>query len=298
MEEKKNPDVGRLYGVIGLLVIILVAASILLVLAQKGKKQTENEMNSYKQFVKMEVDSLQGELRNMNFRYDTLETNSIELQQEMQIQQAKIDKLLKDQRNDLYKIRMYKKEMETLRSVLRSYIVQIDSLNMMNQELMAENKQLKNVERRLSSEKEQLEKDKTQLEEIKDLATTLQASDIEIILLNKKDRAIRNNKLRNAEKVSVSFYLRANKVAEKGDRTIYLRIIRDDQVTMGSPDLLVFEVEGEEFPASASRIVNYEGTDLPVTLFWNDNGDLVPAEYLIELYTGGKLIGSTSIVLD
>ena len=136
--------------------------------------------------------------------------------------------------------------METLRSVLRSYIVQIDSLNMMNQELMAENKQLKNVERRLSSEKEQLEKDKTQLEEIKDLATTLQASDIEIVLLNKKDRPIRNNKLRNAEKVSVAFNMRANKVAEKGDRTIYLRIVRDDQMTLGSPELLIVEVEGEE----------------------------------------------------
>ena len=298
MEEKKNPDVGRLYGIIGLLVIILVAASILLVFSQKDKKQNEEEMNRYKQFVKMEVDSLQGELRNMNFRYDTLETSSIDLQKDMLVQQAKIDKLLKNQRNDLYKIRMYKKEMETLRSVLRSYIVQIDSLNMMNQELMAENKQLKNVERRLSSEKEQLEKDKTQLEEIKDLATTLQASDIEIVLLNKKDRPIRNNKLRNAEKVSVAFYIRANKVAEKGDRTIYLRIVRDDQMTLGSPELLIVEVEGEELPASASRLVSYEGTDLPVTLFWSDNGDLIPAEYLIELYTGGKLIGSTSIVLN
>ena len=58
---------------------------------------------------------------------------------------------------------MYKREMETIRSVLRSYIVQIDSLNMQNQELMAENKQLRNTERRLTTEKEQLEKDKSQL---------------------------------------------------------------------------------------------------------------------------------------
>jgi hypothetical protein len=298
MEEKKNPDVGRLYGIIGLLVIILVAALILLVLAQKGKKQGQEELDEIKLNFHMERDSLEGELRNIYFRYDTLETSNIEIQKEMLVQQEKIDKLISIQREDAYKIKMYRKEMETIRSVLRSYIVQIDSLNMMNQELMAENKQLKNVERRLTTEKEQLEKDKTQLEEIKDMATTLQASDMEIILLNKKDRAIRNNRLRNAEKVSVTFNIRANKVADKGDRTIYLRIVRDDQVTMGSPELLLFEVAGEQLPASASRVVNYEGTDLPVTLFWDNDGELIPAEYLIELYTGGKLIGTTSIVLN
>ncbi len=125
--------------------------------------------------------------------------------------------------------------METLRTVLRSYIVQIDSLNMKNQELMAENKQLKNVERRLTTEKEQLEKDKDQLEEIKDMATTLQASDINLVLLNKSDKKIR--KIRTTAKVRIDFILRANNVAVTGDKTIYLRILRPDQVVLGSPEL-------------------------------------------------------------
>jgi hypothetical protein len=136
----------------------------------------------------MEKDSLEGELRNIYFRYDTLETNNLELQVEMKQQQEKIERLIALQAEDAYKIRMYRKEMETLRSVLRSYIVQIDSLNMKNQELMAMNKQLRNTELRLETEKKQLEEDKSQLEEIKDLATTLQASQIDLVMLNKRDK--------------------------------------------------------------------------------------------------------------
>ena len=126
---------------------------------------------------------------------------------------------------------MYRKEMETLRTVLRSYIVQIDSLNMQNQELLAENKQLRNTELRLSTEKKQLEEDKTQLEEIKDLATMLQASQIDMVMLNKRDKG--SDRIRTAVKVRVDFVLRANNVALMGEKKIFLRIIRPDQVVLG-----------------------------------------------------------------
>jgi len=234
-------------------------------------------------------------LRNIYFRYDTLETNSLELEVEMQQQKEKIEKLISIQADDAYKIRMYRKEMETLRSVLRSYIVQIDSLNMQNQELMASNKQLRNTELRLSTEKEQLEKDKTQLEEIKDLATTLQASQIDMVMLNKRDKE--SDRIRTAVKVRVDFVLRANNVAIAGEKKLSLRIIRPDQVVLGSPELEMIDLNGELVPASASRVINYENEDLPVSIFWTNDGEIVPGEHVVELYSEGKLIGTASFVL-
>lgn len=185
--------------------------------------------------------------------------------------------------------------METIRSVLRSYIVQIDSLNMQNQELMAANKQLRNTERRLTTEKEQLEKDKTQLEEIKDLATTLQASEINLVMLNKRDKEI--SRIRSAVKVRIDFLLRANKVTTPGEKALYIRIIRPDQVLLGSPELEMFSINDEQFPASASRVITYENEDLPVSVFWTNDGELVPGEHSVELFTEGKSIGSASFVL-
>ena len=294
MAEKKT-NVNALYGVLGLLVVVLAVAVYMLLDTRKNLNLVSDDLAEKTEFFRVEKDSLEGELRNIYFRYDTLETNSLELQVEMQEQKEKIDKLISMQAEDAYKIRMYRKEMETLRTVLRSYIVQIDSLNMQNQELLAENKQLRNTELRLSTEKEQLEKDKTQLEEIKDLASTLQASRIDLVMLNKRDK--KSDRIRTAVKVRVDFVLRANNVAIAGEKKIFLRIIRPDQVVLGSPELEMIDIDGEPVPASASRVINYENEDLPVSIFWANDGEIVPGEHVVELYSEGKLIGTASFVL-
>jgi len=294
MTEKKT-NVNALYGVLGLLLVILAVAVYMLLDTRKNLNIVSGDLAEKTEFFRMEKDSLERELRNIYYRYDTLETNSLELQAEMKLQQDKIDKLISLQAEDAYKIRMYRKEMETLRSVLRSYIVQIDSLNMQNQELLAQNKQLRNTELRLTTENEQLERDKTQLEEIKDLATTLQASQINLVLLNKRDKE--SSHIRTADKVRVDFVLRANKVTPPGEKLVSLRIIRPDQVTLGSPELEMIDFNGEQLPASASRVVNYENEDLPVSIFWTNDGEIVPGEHTVELYSEGKMIGLASFVL-
>ena len=223
MTENKS-NTGVLYGVLGLLAVVLAVAIYMLLDTRKNLNIVSEDLAEKTEFFRIERDSLEGELRNIYFRYDSLETDNLEIQVEMKQQQEKIDKLISIQADDAYKIKMYRREMETIRSVLRSYIVQIDSLNMMNQELMAENKQLRNVERRLTSEKEQLLEDKDQLEEIKDLATTLQTSEINLVLLNKRDKE--TSRIRSAVKVRIDFILRANKVASAGEKLLFLRIIR------------------------------------------------------------------------
>jgi hypothetical protein len=294
MGENKT-NVGVLYGILGLLVVVLGVAVYLLIDTRKNLNLVSADLAEKTEYFRVERDSLERELRNIYVQYDSLETDNVDLQVNIKEQQQKIDKLIAIQADDAYKIKMYKREMETLRSVLRSYIVQIDSLNMKNQELMAENKQLRNSEMRLTSEKEQLEKDKSQLEEIRNLATTLQASEINLVLLNKRDNETR--KIRSADKVRVDFVLRANKVTPPGEKTIYLRIIRPDEVLLGSPGLEMIDMDSEQLPASASRVVNYENEDLPVSIFWTNDGELVPGEHTVELYVEGKMIGSASFVL-
>lgn len=294
MEEKKT-NVGVLYGVLGLLVVVLAVAIYLLLDTRKNLNVVSADLAEKTEYFQMERDSLEGELRNIYVQYDSLETDNLTIQMEMQQQQLKIDKLIAIQADDAYKIKMYRREMETIRSVLRSYIVQIDSLNMQNQELMAANKQLRNTERRLTTEKEQLEKDKSQLEELKELATTLQSSAIDLVLLNKRDKE--SSRIRTTVKVRIDFVLRANKVTTPGEKNIYLRIVRPDQVLLGSPDLEMFEYNGEQIPASASRIITYENEDLPVSIFWTNDGEIVPGEHTVELYAEGKIIGASAFVL-
>jgi len=294
MAEKKT-NTGVLYGIIGLLAVVLLVSVYMLVDLKKDFDKTSTELEQNKIYFAMERDSLEGELHKIYQTYDSLETDNTRIQDELSLQQEKINRLIAIQANDAYKINMYKREMETLRSVLRSYIVQIDSLNTQNQFLMAENVQLKRKEQRLQTEKEQLETDKEQLEEIKDIATSLHASDIFVVPINERNRAIK--RIKSISKIRTDFIIRANTVAKAGEKTVYLRLIRPDDVALGSPEMDMISVNGEDLPASAFRTVTYENADLPVSIFWTNNGEVVPGEYLVELYCEGKLIGNSVFVL-
>ncbi len=285
---KKN--IGVLYGVIGLLVVILAVSTYILIDLKKDYDETRIILEQNKVYFEMERDSLERELHNIYLSYDTLKTDNLRIQEEMAIQQEKINRLIAIQADDAYKIRMYKREMETLRSVLRSYIVQIDSLNSQNQALMAENVQLKRSEQLLKSEKNQLETDKAQLEEIKNLASSLQVSDIYVEPINERNRPRR--RINSIDKIRTDFVIRANAVAAPGEKTIFLRLVRPDGIALGSPEMEVITIGREGLPVSASRTVTYENSDLPVSIFWNNNGELVPGEYQVELYAEGRLIGS------
>jgi hypothetical protein len=61
--------------------------------------------------------------------------------------------------------------------------------------------------------------------------------------------------------------------------------------------MVMVELEEEQVPASASRVVTYENEDLPVSIFWTNDGEIVPGEHTVELYTEGKLIGASVFVL-
>ena len=294
MGENKS-NVGVLYGVLGLLVVVLAVAVYLLLDTRKNLNLVSADLAEKTEYFQIERDSLEGELRNFYFQYDSLETDNLEIQIEMNQQQQKINKLIALQADDAYKIKMYRREMGTLRTVLRSYIVQIDSLNSHNQALMAENIQLKRSEKNLQTEKQQLETEKADLEEIKDLAESLQASDIYVEPINDKNRP--KKRVKYIDKIRTDFVIRANTVALPGDKTIYLRIIRPDDVALGTPDLEVVSVDDQDLPVSASRTVAYENTDLPVSIFWTNNGEIVPGEYIVELYCESKLIGTSSFVL-
>ncbi len=294
MSEKKS-NVGVLYGIVGLLVVVLAVAVYMLVDLKKDYDTTSNELQQNKIYFKIEKDSLERELHTIYMEYDSLETDNETIQTELALQQEKIDRLIAIQADDAYKIKMYRREMKTLRTVLRSYIVQIDSLNSQNQALMAENIQLKRSEKSLQSEKQQLETEKADLEEIKDLASSLRASNIFVEPINENNRP--KKRIKYIDKIRVDFVVRANSVSLPGEKTIYLRLIRPDNVALGSTELEVIQYNGEDIPVSASRTVSYENEDLPVSIFWTNNGEIVPGEYNVELYGENKLMGTSTFIL-
>ena len=99
------------------------------------------------------------------------------------------NRALKVNANNVYKIRMYEKELQTIRKVLRSYVVQIDSLNMANQELRAENIEVRQQLRRADRDRQELTQAKEELSSKVEMASILSAKNIVVTpLRNDKGR--------------------------------------------------------------------------------------------------------------
>lgn len=237
---------------------------------------------------------LEDELMDIYGQYDSLKSENDTMNLKLQAEQARIEKLLKINANNVYKIHMYEKELGTIRKVLRSYIVQIDSLNLANQELRAENLEVKQELQRIESEKQELTEVRNELSSKVEMASVLNAKNIVITPLNKRSKEI--DKTVKVEKLRVCFTLRENPILEPGPKIIYLRVVRPDDVILTS-GVNFFDFQGEQIVSTASREVSYENADVDMCIYWDNDGQLVPGTYKVHLYADGHEIGTSGFGL-
>ncbi|MCB8995494.1 MAG: hypothetical protein H6538_07795 [Bacteroidales bacterium] len=294
MENKQTSPSALLAG-LAIMTIALVVVLFLYFDQRKESRAAIAQLQEYSGMIENKKDSLETELNKIIVQYDGLKSNNDTLNQQISLQQEKIKKLLAMRISDNEKIKRYEKELLTIRDVLKSYIVQIDSLNTKNQILLVENKDLKNTGVKLQTKNKQLEEEKQELTNIKVEAKTLIAAGITPVALNKRSKE--QDKVDKVTKIRVDFTLRKNTVADAGPKVVYLRIVRPDGVVLGSKEAGLIEYQDTQIAYSASREVNYEKNDLPVSIFWDNNGDLVKGGYVCELYCESKLIGSTEFAL-
>jgi hypothetical protein len=277
-----------------LLVIVLAVLSFLYFAQRKNNQLIVTQITTQK-------DSIQSELSRIIVGYDSLRVENDTLTNQMAVSRTRVKELLNEvvqtKKMSLENITRYQKEVTTLRDIMRNYVVQIDSLNKRNQMLMAENlevkEQAKQTETRnvmLSQEKELLEKDLKK-------AAALDALGISAIAIN--DRGKDTRFANRASMIRVNFTLGKNVTAKKGDKNIYIRIMRPDQLLLNKSEADIFKFENIKIPYSAVREVTYEGMELPVAIFWDNQGQslLIPGEYTIDLFADGINIGTTRFVL-
>ncbi|MBN2523650.1 MAG: hypothetical protein JXB24_10270 [Bacteroidales bacterium] len=280
-----------------LVVIVIVLAIATIILGYKYYQESKQltQTSEEKAILEDVKSDLEKQLRNMIVEYDSLKTNNDSVNILLVQEQEKITRLLRMQASDAEKIRKYQSELETLRKVMRNYIVQIDSLNTRNIQLTEENiqvrQQLTSIEEQniaLASEKELLS---TQVE----LASVLSAKNI--VVEPEKSRNRSTDKIRNLEQIKVCFTVRENAIAEAGPKDIYLRIIRPDEVVLPNDEGSTFEFNGEQVVYSAQRELEYENNDIDMCIFWTKNTDLIAGNYTVILYAESFEIGSSSFSL-
>lgn len=259
---------------------------------------TYNELKKQSEIEKTELErqkaNLEDELKSIYTQYDSLKSENDTMNLKLIVEQQRIERLLKINANNVYKIRMYEKELETIRKVLKSYIYQIDSLNQANIALRTENIEVRQQLRKVEKEKEDLSQVKEELETKVEKASVISAKNIIVTPLNKRSKE--NIRTDRVEKLRTCFTLRENAIIPAGNKIIYLRIARPDDVILTS-GVNLFEFQGEQIVYTANREVQYENVDIELCIFWTNDGQLIPGDYRVNLYCDGNEIGSTTFSL-
>ena len=288
IEEPRKKGVGLFVGII--VVLCLVLGYLIYLHFDQRSKMIEMET-----VLTAEKDSLANELSILMYQYDTLQTNNDSLNTEIEAQQDRIKSLLAVQVSNAQKIRLYKKELATLREVMKSFVRQIDSLNTKNIQLIAENQEVRRQLNTAQKNNEELSKIKDELSSKVEIASSLQAKNVLAVPIN--DRGREKTKIDKINKIRICFTIRENPIAESGPKTVYLRILRPDEIVLANSETDVFEFQEEMLAFSASRTVEYMNVDVDVCIYWDNNGQLIPGNYTLILYLDGEEIGSSTLLL-
>ena len=285
-------------GIVILLVIIVLVlgATVGILFSKLGDKKEEIQRAAdIQEILEDQKKSLEEDLTDLQYQFGSLQTNNDSLKTLASKQQEKIAKLLTIQADNAYKIKTYQKELETLRGVLKSLIVQVDSLNTHNLALKAENTELTRNLIQERAQSSRLTEDKQKLTTTVQKAQILSVSDIVTTGLN--NRSSVTDRVRNIEKLRTCFTVRENQVASAGERTFYLVIVMPNNKALANKANATYSTQDGEIVYTALRTIEYENKDIEMCIFSDNDGRLTAGRYEARIYYDGNVVGSSTFVL-
>ena len=279
--------------IIPLVVLILALAGgmVWLFLSLQEQKQVNEDMQERAALDKQEMEN---GYERFALQYSEMKTqinnDSIiaQLTQEQMKTQQLLEELKQVKASDAREIARLKKELATVRAVLRDYVMQIDSLNRLNESLKQENTTVKAELEQRTQQVAGLSSEKASLSEKVAIAAQLDATNIVMQMIDKRGKAAK--KLKDCQQMKVGFTIAKNVTASNGNRTIYVRIQNPGGNTLGGGG--TFAYENRSLECSAKRVIEYTGEETPVTVYWNVTQMLEAGDYRVSIFADGNMIGS------
>lgn len=278
---------------LGGLALVLVTAIAWLFVNLQEQKQMNQDMQELAALDKQEMEN---EYERFALQYSEMKTqinnDSIvaQLTQEQLRTQQLLEELKKVKADDAREITRLKRELATVRAVLRDYVMQIDSLNRLNENLKRENTRVTAELEQRTQQVVGLSSEKASLSEKVAIAAQLDATNITLTLLDKKDRAMKKPKLKDCRKMQVNFTISRNVTASNGNRTIFVRIQNPGGNVLGGGG--TFPFENRDIECSARKVVEYTGEETNVSVYWNVTQMLEKGQYRVSIFADGHMIGS------
>lgn len=258
-----------------------------------------------RQEVIVERDNVKSDLLRLQEEYSKLESSDKLVQAELEAKRAEIAELIvqaEKHKGDAYIISKLRKETETLRSIMKHFVVQIDSLNTYNKVIIAEKDK---VTADLTAEKSvttQLTKDKDALQSTVNLGSILKAENPTVKGVKFKSggkKEVETTKASRVERIKVSFVMGENKIAKKGVKPVYVRLMSPDgkEVCKSADEGNMVKFNGSKGYYAAKQDINYKNEEVAVDVLCASPSGFIPGKYLIDIICDDVIVGQTSIML-
>lgn len=288
-EKKAN---GGLKTVMIAMVAVAAVLAVALVYVLTSKNKLVGQLNDEKKDLTEQIQMLQNDYEGLSSDYDSINAQLDSSREEIA---QLVERVKKTEATNRAKIRQYQKELGTLRTIMKSYIVQIDSLNTLNHKLTAEAASARKeaaASKRLNAELSQ------QVEDLTGRVTAgavLKARGVRLEAYNKNDKL--TDRSGKVSRLLVTLSLLENELTPKGPVRVYVRVTDPDGNLLTDGRNPSFTIGEETLQATASREVDYQGAEVEMGIYVNNIPSFRKGVYSVTAYTNQGQIGSAELLL-
>ena len=284
------------YIIFGIVIVVLAAALVFVFTMLQQQKSENAELQVLAELDKLEMED---QYRQFDIQYGELQkqlkNDSLiaQIEEERRHTQELLEELERTKATDAAEITRLKKEITSLRKVLQSYIMQVASLNRLNETLVAENEEMKE---QVTVANTQISSLRTQASTLKDkveIAAQLDATGFWVSPKNKRSKD--ETKAKNVKKVAFGFTIVKNVTAQNGERVIYARILKPDNTILGGKG--TFSYENTQLEYTEKKYIDYNGEEQTVTMYSDIEEFIDGGTYKVFIFCDKQMIGQTSFTL-
>ena len=275
-----------------LLIVVAVALAGALAYIWYDKSNLVKELTIDKVELTAQMIDLQNDYASLSSDYDMINSQLDSSREEVS---QLIERIKKTEATNRSKMRQYEKELGTLRSIMRSYIVQIDSLNTLNKKLTADAAAARREAAESRKKQAELTKTVESLSGQVAAGAVIKARGLKIEAYNSSDKV--TDRSSRVVRLLTTLSLVENDLAPRGPVRVYIRVKGPDGILLTNSVQRTFEFEGEPMICSASREVDYQGKEVELSIYLNDIAGYLKGIYTVEAYTEQSLLGSSELML-
>lgn len=291
-QERERGESKGLKRTMYILAGVAAALLIALVVVWIREHSLVSELKIEKQDLTEQIESLQSDYESLSSDYDSI---NMQLDSSREEVAQLVERIKQTDATNRAKMRQYEKELGTLRSIMRNYIVQIDSLNNLNERLTQE---AASARKEAAASKARNRELTAQVEDLSGqvaAGSVIKARGITLTAYTSTDKV--TDRSSRVVRMLVNLSLIENELAAKGPLRVYVRVTDPAGQLLLDGTGATFTLGEETLEATASREVDYEGSEVDMSIYVNNIPAYTKGVYTVTAYTSQTQLGSAEVYL-